>query len=127
MACAAHEAQPVADQELPAERAEQDQPLHDADEARWEVGSLQCEARVLQPAEQERDEADSERVVARERGDDDAGVAIRRRREAARIERVSEVAVLARPADARAPAAEPHHREALAPRAQAAARPGAGG
>ncbi len=46
----------VADEQLAAERAEEDDALHDADEPGREVGALQGEARVLQPAEQERDE-----------------------------------------------------------------------
>ena len=66
----------VADEQLAAERAEEDQPLHHADEPGREVGALQRVAGVLEPAEQERDEHDGERVVARERGDDDAGVAV---------------------------------------------------
>ena len=70
------EADAVADEQLAAERAEEDQPLHDADEPRREVGALQRVARVLQAAEQERDEADGERVVARERRDHDPRVAV---------------------------------------------------
>ena len=59
----------MADEHLAAERAEEDQPLHHADETRREVGALQRIARVLEPAEQERDHADGERVVAPERRD----------------------------------------------------------
>ena len=104
---------PIAHQHLAAERAEQDQALHHADEPRREVGTLQRVAGVLQAAEQERDEADGERVVAREGGDHDSGVAVARRRQPARIERVTEVAVLARTADARDGARERHHGEDL--------------
>ena len=40
-----------------------------------EVGALQREAGVLEPADEHGDEADGERVVARERRDDDPRVA----------------------------------------------------
>ncbi len=122
---AAREPHPVADEQLAAERAEEDQPLHDADEPRREVDALQRVARVLQAAEQERDEADRERVVARERRDHDARVAVAGGGQAARVERVAEVAVLARAADAGDRAGERHHGEDLPPRAHAGVRRGA--
>ena len=75
--------------------------LHHPDEAGWEVGPLQREAGVAETADQERDQHDRERVVARERGDDDARVAVARLLQAARVEQVAEVADLARAADAR--------------------------
>ena len=50
------EAHAVADEQLAAERREEDQPLDHADEPRREVGALQRVARVLQPADQERDD-----------------------------------------------------------------------
>ena len=66
-----------------------------ADEAGGEVDALQRVAGVLQAAEQERDEQDGERVVARERRDHDPGVAEPGGRQSARVEHVPEVAVLA--------------------------------
>ena len=75
---AARDAQPVADEQLAAERAEEDDPLHHADEPGGEVDALERVARVLEPADQERDEHDRERVVAGERGDDDPRVAVAR-------------------------------------------------
>ena len=97
------EPQPVADQQLAAEGAEEDDPLHHADEPRREVGALQREPGVQEPADEHRDEADGERVVAGERRDDDPRVAERRRLQALRaaVERVRELADLARSADAR--------------------------
>ena len=94
--CAARpeEGEPVLHEQLAAEHREQDHPLHHADEARREVGALQRVAGVLQPSEQERDEHDGERVVAGERRDDDARVAVVRLLQAARVEHVAEVAVI---------------------------------
>src|SRR5919201_2079447 len=71
------DAQPVPDQNLASERAEQDDALHHAYEAGWEVDALEGEARVLEAAEQHRDEADRQRVVPGQRRDDDARVAER--------------------------------------------------
>ena len=96
----APEAHAVAHEQLAAERAEEDDALHHADEAGREVGALERVARVAEPADQERHEHDRERVVARERGDHDAGVAVARLLQPARVEQVAEVAVLARAADA---------------------------
>ena len=50
---------PVAVEELATQRAEQDQPLQHADESRGEIGALQRIARVLEPAEQDRDDHDA--------------------------------------------------------------------
>ena len=59
--------------------------------------------------------SDGERVVARERGDDDAGVAVRLLLQAVRVavERVAEVADLARAAEAGDRARDRHHGEDL--------------
>ena len=95
------EAQPVAEKELTTERAEEDDALHDADEPGREIGPLEREAAVLQPAEQHRHDAYREWVVAGERGDDDSRVAEGGGLKAVRaaVERVREVADLARAAE----------------------------
>ena len=81
----AREPDAVADEQLAAERAEEDDPLDHADEPGREVGALERVARVLEPADQERDEADRERVVAGERGDDDPRVAVAELLQAVRV------------------------------------------
>ena len=48
-------------------------------------GPLQGVAGVLEPADQERDEDDGERVVAGERGDDDPRVAVAELLQAVRV------------------------------------------
>ena len=75
------------------------------------------EAGVLQAAEQQRHEHDRQRVVTGKRSDDDARVAVVRRAEAARIELVAKVAVLARAAETGDRAREAHDRHDLATRA----------
>ena len=113
--------QPVPEQQLPTERAEEDDPLHHPDEPGREVGPLQRVPGVEQSPDEHGDEADGERVVARERRDDDAGVAERRRLQAGRtaVERVREVADLARAADAGDRSRQGHHREDLPARPHA--------
>src|SRR4029078_2328232 len=88
----------VADEDLPAKRAEQDDPLHHAHEPEREVGPLQEEPRVLQTAEEDAHQEDGERVVPAERGDDDARVAVVRALEPLRAggEAARQVAALAR-------------------------------
>src|SRR5207302_1521677 len=66
----------IADEQLAAERGEQDDSLHHADEPGWKVRALQRVARVLQRSDEERDDNARKRVVARERGDDDARVPV---------------------------------------------------
>ena len=111
----------IANEQLAAERREQDDPLHHADEAGWEVDSLQRVARVLQRPDEKRDDDDRDRVVARKRGHDDAGVAVVLLLQAVRIrvEQVAEVADLARAAQSGDGAGDSHHREDLAPRPHA--------
>ena len=82
---AAAEADAIADEQLAAERREQDHALHHADEPRREVRPLERRAGVLEAAEQEGDEDDRERVVAREGRDDDARVAVAVRSQAVRV------------------------------------------
>ena len=53
----AAEADAVADEQLAAERREEDDPLHHADEPGREVGALERVARVLEAADEERDAA----------------------------------------------------------------------
>src|SRR5207247_11471433 len=98
--CSRRHPNPVTSEELTAERAEKDQALEDADEPVRKVRPLQGEAGILQTTEQKRDQQHGERVVARERGHDDAGVAVVRLGQATRIELMAKVAVLARAAEA---------------------------
>ena len=107
--------QPVAQEQLAAQGTEEDDSLHHAHEAGREVRSLQRVAGVQQPADEHRHETDGERVVARERRHDDARVAESRSLETGRaaVERVREVADLARPSDARDRAGDGHDREDL--------------
>ena len=96
----------MAHEQLAAERREEDDPLDDADEPGREGGALKGVAGVLEPAEQERDHDDRERVVARERRDDDAGVAVAELLQAVRVavERVAKSPTwLAPPSPAIAP------------------------
>src|SRR5438105_1197496 len=85
------------------------------------VSALERVPRVLEPADQEGDEEDGERVVAGERGDDDPGVAVVLPLEPVRVgvERVAEVAVLARAPEAGDRARDRHHGEDLPPRPHA--------
>ena len=121
------DANAIAHEDIASERAEEDEALHDADQARREVGSLQRVAGVLQAAEQHRDHADGERVVAGERRDHDPGVAAvgRGRRQTAWIERVAEVAVLTCASDTGDRAGKRHHGEDLPARAHAGIARGA--
>jgi hypothetical protein len=119
VACEPAKAQPVANEQLAPERGEEDQALHDSDETRREVRALQRVPRVLQAAEQDRDEHDRERVVAGERRDHDARIAVTHLCQPAWVELVPEVAVLARAADARDRAGEAHDGEDLASRPHA--------
>ena len=109
----------VADEELAAEHREQDDSLHDPDEARGEVRALQRVARVLEAAHQEGDEHHGERVVPRERRNDDARVAVVRLLQAPRVEDVAEVPHLARAADPGDRAREAEDRDDLPPRPHA--------
>src|SRR3954462_10080810 len=124
--CSPCESHPVTHEELAAERAEEDQSLHDADETCREVGALQREAGVLQATEEQSHEHDRKRVVARERSDDDARVPGVRSAQAARIELVAEVAGLTRAAETRDRARKAHDRQDLASRAHSRIPAGTG-
>src|SRR5262249_25113417 len=110
-----HEPEAVPDQELTPERAEEDDSLHHADQPRREVGALEVEARVLEPAQKDRDQADGERVVAAEGGEDDSAVAEVRALQAlwACVEDMGEVTHLAGAADPGDTARNRHYREDL--------------
>ena len=110
------DAHAVADEHLSAECREQDDPLDHADEAGREVRALQRVAGVLEPAHQERDQDDGERVVAGERGDHDSRVAVAELLQTVRVavDGVREVADLAGTAEAGDRARERHHGEDLA-------------
>src|SRR4051812_42883918 len=95
-ATASRDLDSIAEENLAPEDAEEEDPLHDTDEPRREIDSLQREARVLEAAEQDGDEHDRHRVVAGKCGNDDARVAEQLLLEAARVEQVVEVAGLAR-------------------------------
>src|SRR5919109_2039606 len=110
------DSQPVADQHLAPECAEEDDALHDTYEALREVDPLQREARVLEPAQEHRDETDGQSVVAGESGNDDPCVAEGGSLETDRIERMREVADLAGTSDPGERPRDSHHREDLAAR-----------
>ena len=82
-------------------------------------GAFEGEAGVREAADQQRHDHDGERVVERERGDDDARVAVLGLLEPAGVEHVPEVADLAGAGEAGDAARDRHHRDDLPLRADA--------